>query len=77
MILTVADTGPGIPEDLQRRVFEPFFTTKPQGGQRVRVAAVPQHCGGPSGLHPADESAGAGHDGAHRPAGDRARDPGA
>jgi two-component system NtrC family sensor kinase len=29
--LAVADTGPGIPEDLQRRVFEPFFTTKPPG----------------------------------------------
>jgi two-component system CheB/CheR fusion protein len=26
--LAVADSGPGIPEDVQRRVFEPFFTTK-------------------------------------------------
>ena len=29
--LTVADTGPGIPHDLQQRIFEPFFTTKPAG----------------------------------------------
>ena len=29
--LKVADTGPGIPEEVQRRIFEPFFTTKPIG----------------------------------------------
>lgn len=27
----IADTGPGIPEDISARIFEPFFTTKPQG----------------------------------------------
>jgi two-component system NtrC family sensor kinase len=31
VILEVADTGSGIPQELQRRIFDPFFTTKPQG----------------------------------------------
>jgi signal transduction histidine kinase len=31
VIVSVGDTGPGVPEDLKKRVFEPFFTTKPVG----------------------------------------------
>jgi CheY-like chemotaxis protein len=30
-LLSVADTGCGIPEDVRQRIFEPFFTTKEQG----------------------------------------------
>ncbi len=29
--IAIADTGPGIPPDVQPRIFEPFFTTKPEG----------------------------------------------
>jgi signal transduction histidine kinase len=54
--ITVADTGPGIPDDVGKRLFEPFFTTKPQGtglglsiarqiteehGGEIRWASVP------------------------------------
>jgi signal transduction histidine kinase/CheY-like chemotaxis protein len=31
VVVSVRDTGAGIPEDILARVFEPFFTTKPSG----------------------------------------------
>jgi len=31
IIITIADTGPGIPEVNLSRIFDPFFTTKPVG----------------------------------------------
>ena len=41
VLLSVTDTGAGIPADLMRRVFEPFFTTKSHGqGSGLGLAMV-------------------------------------
>jgi signal transduction histidine kinase/CheY-like chemotaxis protein len=31
VLLSIEDSGPGIPVDLRKKIFEPFFTTKPEG----------------------------------------------
>jgi signal transduction histidine kinase len=31
LLISVSDTGPGVPEDLRERIFYPFFTTREQG----------------------------------------------
>jgi two-component system NtrC family sensor kinase len=31
IVVNIADDGPGIPEDRQKKLFEPFFTTKDEG----------------------------------------------
>ncbi len=49
-VISIADTGHGIPEHLKERVFEPFFTTKPVGegtglGLSITHSIVARHRG--------------------------------
>jgi len=53
VVVKVADNGPGMSEELQKRVLEPFETTKPQGtglGLFIAVRIVKEH-GGTLELH--------------------------
>jgi signal transduction histidine kinase len=49
-VISIADTGPGIPPDALRRIFDPFFTTKPVGegtglGLSISYEIVTKHGG--------------------------------
>jgi signal transduction histidine kinase len=51
VLVEVADTGAGVPAELQQRIFEPFFTTKPVGegtglGLDISYRVVTQRHGG-------------------------------
>ena len=50
VLLTVEDTGPGIPQAILARIFDPFFTTKPAGvgtglGLSIALSIVREHGG--------------------------------
>ncbi|MCB0156051.1 MAG: histidine kinase, partial [Anaerolineae bacterium] len=48
VLVTVSDTGPGIPNDMRRKIFEPFFTTKARGtglGLTVARRIIEEHRG--------------------------------
>jgi signal transduction histidine kinase len=42
-LLTISDTGPGVPPDLKRRIFEPFYTTRAEG-TGLGLAIVEKFC---------------------------------
>jgi two-component system sensor histidine kinase AtoS len=48
LIITIQDTGSGIPVELQKSIFNPFFTTKPTGtglGLAISHRIITRHRG--------------------------------
>jgi signal transduction histidine kinase len=59
LLVTIADHGCGIPEELRPRVFEPYFTTK-EGGTGLGLALVRQTIEAHNGTIHVSETAGGG-----------------
>ncbi len=54
LLITIADNGPGVPEDQRERIFEPFHSTKGHGGTGLGLSVVRkivQEHGGSVELH--------------------------
>ncbi|NJN30995.1 MAG: GHKL domain-containing protein [Synechococcales cyanobacterium RM1_1_8] len=50
LVVTITDSGPGIPAEIQTKIFSPYFTTKPMGqgsglGLSIAQKIVSRHCG--------------------------------
>jgi len=59
--IEVADTGPGMPEEVQERIFDPYFTTKPIGqGTGLGLTAVARYVRGSNGIIQVESEAGRG-----------------
>ena len=61
IIVSVRDTGSGIPEDVTPHMFEPFFTTRAKGtglGLAIVRKIIHDHGGSVRAVSPADEGAG-------------------
>jgi signal transduction histidine kinase len=61
-VVTITDTGPGIPPDVIGRIFDPFFTTKPVGegtglGLSISYEIVKKHGGAITAESPAEGGA--------------------
>jgi len=59
IVITVSDTGPGVPNELKEKIFYPFFTTK-QSGSGVGLANAQKIVAGHGGALELDSEAGRG-----------------